>query len=128
VSLITKLGPGWGGCRHEFRPHLVVTTPGGGAGVSSRMLAQPVVAIFASCPSAWKSHLARSRGKLFEQIRRDRRIEGLSIRELAERQRVHRRTVWPTSSKTGTESYRLRTSKTATDANEAPQLPPVNGC
>jgi transcriptional regulator with XRE-family HTH domain len=37
--------------------------------------------------------LARSRVELFEQIRRDRRIEGLSIRELAERHRVHRRTV-----------------------------------
>nr|WP_264017387.1 IS21 family transposase [Mycolicibacterium conceptionense] len=29
----------------------------------------------------------------FEQIRRDRRLEGLSIRELAERHKVHRRTV-----------------------------------
>jgi transposase len=37
--------------------------------------------------------VARSRVELFEQIRRDRRIEGLSIRELAERHRVHRRTV-----------------------------------
>jgi len=31
--------------------------------------------------------------ELFEQIRRDRRIEGLSIRELAERHSVHRRVV-----------------------------------
>jgi transposase len=31
--------------------------------------------------------------EIFEQIRRDRRAEGLSIRELAERHRVHRRTV-----------------------------------
>jgi transposase len=31
--------------------------------------------------------------ELFEQIRRDRRLEQLSIRELAERHRVHRRTV-----------------------------------
>jgi transposase len=31
--------------------------------------------------------------ELFEGIRRDRRVEGLSIRELAERHRVHRRTV-----------------------------------
>jgi transposase len=31
--------------------------------------------------------------ELFERIRRDRRVEGLSIRELAERHRVHRRTV-----------------------------------
>lgn len=37
--------------------------------------------------------MARSRVELFERIRRDRRIEGLSIRELAERHRVHRRTV-----------------------------------
>jgi hypothetical protein len=37
--------------------------------------------------------LVRSRVELFEQIRRDRRIEGLSIRELAERHRVHRRAV-----------------------------------
>jgi transposase len=35
----------------------------------------------------------RSRVELFEGIRRDRRVEGLSIRELAERHRVHRRTV-----------------------------------
>ncbi|HVQ51104.1 MAG TPA: IS21 family transposase [Mycobacterium sp.] len=37
--------------------------------------------------------MARSKVELFEQIRRDRRVEGLSIRELAERHRVHRRTV-----------------------------------
>jgi transposase len=37
--------------------------------------------------------MARSRVELFEQIRRDRRGEGLSIRELAERRSVHRRTV-----------------------------------
>jgi transposase len=36
--------------------------------------------------------MARSRVELFEQIRRDRRT-GLSIRELAEKHRVHRRTV-----------------------------------
>jgi hypothetical protein len=35
----------------------------------------------------------RSRVELFEQIRRDRRREELSIRELAERHGVHRRTV-----------------------------------
>ena len=35
----------------------------------------------------------RARVELFEQIRRDRRREHLSIRELAERHRVHRRTV-----------------------------------
>lgn len=37
--------------------------------------------------------MARSRVELFEQIRRDRRLEGVSIRELAGRHRVHRRTV-----------------------------------
>jgi len=37
--------------------------------------------------------MARSRVELFEEIRRDRRAEGLSIRELAEKHRVHRRTV-----------------------------------
>ena len=37
--------------------------------------------------------MARSRVELFEQIRKDRRVEGASIRELAGRHRVHRRTV-----------------------------------
>jgi transposase len=37
--------------------------------------------------------VARSRVELFEQIRRDRRAEGSSIRELAGRHQVHRRTV-----------------------------------
>jgi hypothetical protein len=37
--------------------------------------------------------VARSRVELFEQIRRDRRVERLSIRELADRHHVHRRTV-----------------------------------
>ena len=37
--------------------------------------------------------MARSRVELFEQIRRDNRVEELSIRELAQRHRVHRRTV-----------------------------------
>ena len=35
----------------------------------------------------------RSRVELFERIRRDRRVEGLSMRELAARHRVHRRAV-----------------------------------
>ena len=50
-------------------------------------------AIFTSDFSAWRSQMVRSRVELFEQIRRDRRIEDLSIRELAERHSVHRRTV-----------------------------------
>ena len=37
--------------------------------------------------------MARSRVELFEQIRKDSRAEGSSIRELAGRHRVHRRTV-----------------------------------
>jgi hypothetical protein len=37
--------------------------------------------------------MARSRVELFEQIRRDRRVGGLSVRELAENRHVHRRTV-----------------------------------
>ena len=37
--------------------------------------------------------MARSRGELFEQIRRERRIGRLSVRELAENRHVHRRTV-----------------------------------
>jgi len=37
--------------------------------------------------------MARSRVELFERIRRDRRVEQVSIHELAERHRVHRRTV-----------------------------------
>jgi hypothetical protein len=37
--------------------------------------------------------VARSRVELFEQIRKDRRVEGASIRALAYRHRVHRRTV-----------------------------------
>jgi transposase len=37
--------------------------------------------------------MARSRVELFEQIRKDRRVEGSSIRELADRHHVHRRTV-----------------------------------
>ena len=37
--------------------------------------------------------MARSRVELFEQIRKDRRVAGSSIRELAGRHQVHRRTV-----------------------------------
>ena len=37
--------------------------------------------------------MARSRVELFEQIRKDSRAEGASIRELADRHHVHRRTV-----------------------------------
>jgi transposase len=37
--------------------------------------------------------VARSRVELFEQIRKDRRVEGTSIRELAGHHHVHRRTV-----------------------------------
>jgi hypothetical protein len=37
--------------------------------------------------------MARSRVELFEQIRRDRRVGRLSVRELAENRHVHRRAV-----------------------------------
>jgi len=42
---------------------------------------------------AWRSEVARSRGELFDQIRRDHRVQRLSIREPADRHRVHLRTV-----------------------------------
>ena len=43
--------------------------------------------------SSGRSVRMRSRVELFEQIRRDRRLDELSIRELADRHGVHRRTV-----------------------------------
>jgi transposase len=49
--------------------------------------------IVTSLLSAWRSGMARSRVELFEQIRRDRRAGGSSVRELAVRHHVHRRTV-----------------------------------
>ena len=52
-----------------------------------------LVLIFSSLLPAWRSGMARSRVELFEQIRRDRRAGGSSIRELADRHHVHRRTV-----------------------------------
>src|SRR6266496_3940597 len=73
-------------------PPGVVIIPSGGCGVSSRMLAPPS---FRSSLSVVGGEVGqvRSRVELFEQIRRDRRLEQLSIRELAERHGVHRRTV-----------------------------------
>ena len=73
-------------------PPGVVIIPPGGCGVSSRMLAPPS---FRSSLSVVGGEVGqvRSRVELFEQIRRDRRLEELSIRELAERHGVHRRTV-----------------------------------
>jgi len=52
-----------------------------------------LVLIFTSLLPAWRLGMARSRVELFEQIRRDRRTGGSSIRELADRHHVHRRTV-----------------------------------
>jgi transposase len=49
--------------------------------------------IVTSLLPAWRSGMARSRVELFEQIRRDWRTGGSSIRELADRHHVHRRTV-----------------------------------
>jgi transposase len=73
-------------------PSGVVIIPLGGCGVSSRMLAPPR---FRSSLSVVGGEVGQvwSRVELFEQIRRDRRLERLSIRELAERHGVHRRTV-----------------------------------
>lgn len=73
-------------------PPGVVIIPPGGCGVSSRMLAPPRVQIV-SVVVGGEVGQVRSRVELFEQIRRDRRVEMLSIRELAERHGVHRRTV-----------------------------------
>jgi hypothetical protein len=50
-------------------------------------------AICTSLLSGVEVEMARSRVELFESIRRGRRVEDLSIRELADRHRVHRRTV-----------------------------------
>src|SRR6266545_3901224 len=58
------------------------------------MLAPPPVRICTSMSSAWRSGMARSRVELFEQIRRARRDEKLSIRELADKQRHTARRVW----------------------------------
>jgi hypothetical protein len=52
------------------------------------MFGPTLVAIFMLMLPAWRSGMARSRVELFEQIRRDRRVEKLSIRELADRYRV----------------------------------------
>jgi transposase len=52
-----------------------------------------LVLIFTSLLSAWRSGMGRSRVELFEQIRRDQRAGGSSIRELAGKHHVHRRTV-----------------------------------
>jgi transposase len=52
------------------------------------MAAPTLVGIFTSMLPAWRSGV-----ELFEQIRRDRRDERFSIRELADRHHVHRRTV-----------------------------------
>jgi transposase len=71
----------------------VVISPGG---VGRRVVANigPTLdLIVTSLLSAWRSGMARSRVELFEQIRRDWRAGGSSIRELAVRHHVHRRTV-----------------------------------
>jgi transposase len=71
----------------------VVIMPVGGARRVFTNVGPALGAIFTSDFSAWRSNMVRSRVELFEQIRRDRRIEGLSIRELSELHKVHRRTV-----------------------------------
>jgi hypothetical protein len=75
----TNIGPVW-----------VVTSLFVGQRVVANSGPTRVVIFTSVSSSAWRSGMARSKVELFEQIRRDRRIGGLSIRELAER---HRRTV-----------------------------------
>jgi hypothetical protein len=59
----------------------VVIAPGGGAACVVANIGPTLVLIFASVLSAQRSKVARSRVELFEQIRRDRRASGLSIRD-----------------------------------------------
>ena len=70
-----RVFPGGAARRHEFRPH-----PGFDLGVG----------VFAAALGVGR---VRSKVELFEQIRRDRRMEELSTRALAVRHQVHRRTV-----------------------------------
>lgn len=72
--------------------------PAGWGGASSRMLAPPsfrsfLAPVVVGGRVQGGSVRMRSRVELFEKIRRDRRVEGLSIRELADRHGTHRRTV-----------------------------------
>jgi len=53
----------------------------------------PTLDLIVTLLSAWKSGMVRSRVELFEQVRQDWRAGGSSIRELAGRHHVHRRTV-----------------------------------
>jgi transposase len=82
LVFVANCGPAW-----------VVIASGWWAGVSSRIVAPTLDLIVTSLLSAWRSGMARSRVELFEQIRRDWRTGGSSIRELADRHHVHRRTV-----------------------------------
>lgn len=75
VIIAGRVGPV---CRHEFRPTLVQI-------------------VLVAC-RRWRvvrraGQHAVTRVELFEKIRRDRRVEGLSIRGSADRHRTHRRTV-----------------------------------
>jgi hypothetical protein len=73
-------------------PPRVVISQLGGSGVSSRMLAPPS---FRTSLSVIEGEVGqvRSRVELFERIKRDRRLEKLSTRELPDGHGVHRRTV-----------------------------------
>jgi Glucose-6-phosphate dehydrogenase, C-terminal domain len=77
--------------RANFGPAWVVISPDWWAGVANS--GPTLDLIVTSLLSAWRSGMARSRVELFEQIRRDWRAGGSSIRELAVQHHVHRRTV-----------------------------------
>jgi transposase len=87
------LAPVWLVVFTNFGPAWVVIMPAGGVRRVFTNVGPTLGAIFTSGVSAWRSQVVRSRVELFEQIRRDRRFEDLSIRELAECHSVHRRTV-----------------------------------
>jgi hypothetical protein len=68
--------------------------------------------------------LLRSRVELFEESRRDRRREGLSIRELSGRHQVHRRTVPPDRPpRRRQHDVRIQTEGGATIGDDTPPHP-----
>jgi hypothetical protein len=79
--------------RREFRPRLGGDLAWAGGRRVVANSGPTLDLIVTSLLPAWRSGMARSRVELFEQIRRDWRAGGSSIRELAVRHHVHRRTV-----------------------------------
>ena len=95
---------GWGAaCRREFWPHP-------GSDLQRRLL------------SARRSGMARSRVELFEQIRRDRRAGGSSIRELADRHQCA-----PADGAAGVGQSRCRRRGRRIRARPRPAIGPVGG-